>query len=335
MNESNPRGSRKDGGLTSPQTAVKPPMPSPEAEGGGIPPAPGTSTPEGWPPVRPDVVPPYAGAAVAVPSRIAEEIRKQNEQEERERIEKLAGLGLVERLALSLSQVWAHKGNLILGGVVVTFFGVLAPAALNKRIAAAAGGHIAVETLLAVGVDLIGYICMVGFARLVSRILDEGDPDSTLELLLSPWLELGRLWLPLLFWVGVLNMTRILGLVVGGPVLASILLAALLPLGYCYVFYLAETDDHTPQEGIVEPWNIFLANPLGWLSILPVFILTLVVAAATIKLASLFLIIFLIGLIIMFAAIVGSAFFVVSYTMIYAGYIYKQIAAQQELDGGD
>lgn len=277
-------------------------------------------------------------------------IEQQQIQLEKDTRNMFAELSLWERICYSAQAVWAYKSNFILSGVSLSVVIYLFSRQLLKLLQAP-DPNLPLIMVLFFGFFLITFILYICFAALVRQVVIHGDPDSSVDILVGPLKRLGELLLPLcVLSLGLCLGSGLLFVVTGealfsgghgsvsvsgvGLVASGFVLLA--PICLCYIFYFVETEDIGLVDGLLEPLNLLMANPWGWLSIVPVIIgITIVTMIALRVIIAISLISFILLLAIMaFQVVLATAicFMALSYISVYACYIYQQTITKIEFD---
>lgn len=129
--------------------------------------------------------------------------------------------------------------------------------------------------LLAAGSGLVIQVLLIGLNSLALFYIDNRTPSSAVAVVLSPWLQLGSIFLCLLLWLGVsLLLQSVLGLFVQIPRL-GLLIELVLMSGYyivsnCAMFYIADkvicrAEEPPPLETVIRPLAIVANSPSAWL----------------------------------------------------------------------
>lgn len=333
------------GAAVAPMSAQDRPVPphpvSPYA--GGALAGPGTA-PGDTPPRQPPS--PYAGAAVAA-ARITTDISDEEKKrlEEQERTQRYSELTFVEKVSFSGALVWGYRTNFIYGALAVVVFHWCLQHLIDSNF-----GSESDNILLGLPVLLLSSFASlfvgVCFATLISYIADHGDPESTTDLLFAPssggrFLKIApslALWA--LFY-SIINYSIFTG---SESSLISILanvvvISCTVPITMCIVYYIADSQDFTPMEGVIRPIKILTANIIDWLLLIPVSIFAIISAVIvigalwTIPTLPVFGGLFVLGLqvLLSFSIIMMTA----SYIFVYGCYVFKETTAQLKLAGND
>ena len=285
----------------------------------------------------------YAGAAVAAPrvtAAIDDEEKKQ--LEDQERTQRYSELTFFEKVSFAATLTWGYRTNFICGAVAVVVFNWCLQHLIEKHFGN--GGSSLLFGLpvlfLSTFASLFAGVC---FATVISYIADNGDPDSTIDLLFAPTTgsrfitiapALG-VWALVYSAINLLLFSMDKSPSIVNVVVNVVVVSCIVPLTMCVIYYIADNDEFNLIEGVAGPFRIFCVNIIDWLLFVPVsifiFISTLLAIMAVLSMPP-------VGFMIIGVMVVLSLIIImlcVCYIFVYGCYVYKETAAKVKLASED